>query len=60
MGQSALSQSDCRIFKSTIFSEQVEEIPWFLACLYKLLNVKSWYLLGGLGHIFTKNVPETV
>ena len=30
MGQNALSQSDCRIFKSTISVEQNDEKPDFL------------------------------
>ena len=30
MGQNVLSQSDCRIFLSTISPEQINEIAWFL------------------------------
>ena len=30
MGQNILSQSDCRIFKSTLSPEQVNETAWFL------------------------------
>ena len=32
IGQEALSQRDCRIFKSTIFPEQIDESAAFLAC----------------------------
>ena len=35
MGQTVLTQSDCRIFQSTIFPEQVNEMTWSFACWYK-------------------------
>ena len=34
--QNALSQPDCRIFKSTIFPEQIDETASFFACWHKL------------------------
>ena len=42
MGQNVLSQSDCSIFKSTIFPEKINEIAWFFTCWYKLTKIKSW------------------
>ena len=41
MGKNTLAQSDYRIFKSTISSEQNDEIGFF-ACLYKSMKMKSW------------------
>ena len=41
MGQKALSQSDYRIFKSTISLEQNEENALFFACWYRFLKVRS-------------------
>ena len=38
----ALSQSDCRIFKSTISPEQIDETASFFACWYKFTKIKSW------------------
>ena len=40
MSQNALGQSDCRIFKSTVSQEQIYEIAWFSACLYKFMKLK--------------------
>ena len=42
IGENALSQSGCRIFKSFISSEQIDETASFLACGYKRKKVKSW------------------
>ena len=42
IGQNALSQSDCRIFKSIIFPEEINETASFLACWYKFTKIKSW------------------
>ena len=39
IGQNALSQLDCRIFKSIISPEQITS---FSACWYKLTKIKSW------------------
>ena len=41
MGQNALTQSECRIFKSTISPEQIDEPVYFLACWYKFTKI-SW------------------
>ena len=49
MDQNAVSQSDCRISKSTISPEHINEISWFFACWYKLTKTKSWsknFLVG--------------
>ena len=57
--QSALSHSDCRIFKSTISSEQIDEIALFFACFilvlflhfYKFTKIKSWPNFFWLGMV---------
>ena len=36
MGQNALSQSDCKIFKPTIFSQQIDEIASFFCMLIQI------------------------
>ena len=48
MKQNALSQSDCRISKSTMFLEHDISIPlendvkaWFFACWYKIMKIES-------------------
>ena len=38
--QNGLSQSDFRIFKSTISPKQINEKAWFFACWYKLQKLK--------------------
>ena len=43
MGQNVLSQSDCRIFLSTMFPEEINETSWFFACWCKFT------FLGGHG-----------
>ena len=40
IGKSSVNQLDCRIFKSTIFSEQIDKIIFF-ACCYKFTKIKS-------------------
>ena len=45
IGQNDLSQSDCKIFKGTIFSEQIDEMFSFCACwckfkMYMIQNEK--------------------
>ena len=35
-------QSDCRIFKSTISPEQIDESTSLFACWYKFTKIKSW------------------
>ena len=42
MGQNALGKWDCRISKSTISFEQMDEIGRFFALGWKFLNIKSW------------------
>ena len=39
-GQNSLRQSDCRIFKSTISSEQIDKTASFFACWYKFTKNK--------------------
>ena len=49
-GQNALSQSDCRIFKSIISPEQVDEIAWFLHVDANSQKLKaSWKYFGWAG-----------
>ena len=49
MGQTALSQSDYRIFKSTISLEQNDEKAWIFACWYIFMESRSWLKNIGLG-----------
>ena len=42
MGQNALGQSDCSIFKLTMSLEQNDEKAWFFANWYKFIEIKSW------------------
>ena len=42
MGKNALGQSDCRIFKSTMYTEQNDQINWCSACQCKFKKNKSW------------------
>ena len=61
MGQNAVGQSDCRIFKSTISLEQklgvsqevINGINWFLVCWYKFRKAKSFF--NNLGVVVIKN-----
>ena len=49
MGQNALGQSDCRIFKSTTSLEQDDEKAWFFACWYRFMKITSWLKNIGVG-----------
>ena len=40
IGENALSQSDCRIFKTIIFPEEINETAAFSACWYKFTKIK--------------------
>ena len=40
-GENAISQSDCRILKSTFSPEQIDETASF-ACWYKFTKIESW------------------
>ena len=51
MGQNGLGQSDCRIFKLTIYPEHKGEKTWFLACWYRLMEIKSWLKNIGVGMV---------
>ena len=53
MGQNALSQSDYRIFKSTISLEQNVEKAWFFACWHRFMEIRS--LLKNIGVGMVKN-----
>ena len=53
MGQNALGQLDCRIFKSTTFLEQNYEKDWFFACWYRFMENGS--LLKNIGMGAVKN-----
>ena len=47
--QNVPSQSDSKIFKSTISLEQNDEKVWFFACWYKFIEIKSWLKNTGMG-----------
>ena len=52
MGQNALGQLDCRVFKSTISLEQSNGIAWFFVefkIRWKFMEIKSWLKNTGLG-----------
>ena len=42
--QNALGQSDCRIFKSTVFLEENFEIALLFACLHKFMKIESLWV----------------
>ena len=49
IGWNALSQSDCRVFKSTISPEQIDEIASFFVWWYKFTKIRSYsknFLVG--------------
>ena len=52
--ENALSQSDCRIFKSTIYPEQIDLTVSFFACWCKFLKIKI--LLKSFGWAWQKCV----
>ena len=49
IGQNALSQLECRIFKSTISPEQIDETDLRFVCWYKF--TKSWSKIFWLGMV---------
>ena len=51
IGQNALSQSDCRIFKSSISPEQIDETASFLSRWCKFTTIKSWMKIFYLGMV---------
>ena len=51
MGQNALSQLCCRIFKSTIFPEQIDEIPLFFTFRHKFVEIRSWLKFFQVGMV---------
>ena len=60
IGQNSLSQSDYRIFKSTISPDQIDEIASFFACWYKFTEIKSWSKIFGWtwSKMFVVNLKE--
>ena len=51
IGQNALRQSNCMIFKRTISPKQINETTSFLACLYKFTKIKSGLKIFWLGMV---------
>ena len=51
VGQSALKQSHCRIFKSTIYSEQIIETASFFACWWQFAKIKRLSKIFWLGKV---------
>ena len=47
----ALSQSDCRILKSVILQEKIDESILYLACSYRFKKHKSWFVSFWLGEV---------
>ena len=65
MCQNVLGQSDCWIFKSTIFLE--ENYKFFFACWYKFIKIKSWFknigmslVVNGCPHSGCRNLKLAV
>ena len=57
--QSAPSQSDCRIFKSIISPEQIDETASLFECWYKFTKIKSWssfFIRHGQSCLWTLNL----
>ena len=51
MGQNALNQSDCSIFKLTTSLEQNDEKAWFFAYWCRFIEIKSWLKNIGVGMV---------
>ena len=65
MGQNALGQSDCRIFKSTITLDQYDKKPWFFACWCRFMESRSWLknievIKNGCGHSVLRTLKLAV
>ena len=67
MGESPCSQSEFRIFKSTISLGQNDEKIWFLACWYRFMGSRSWLknieegnVKSGFGHSVLKTLKLAV
>ena len=57
--QNAPSQSDCRIFKSIISPEQIDETASLFECWYKFTKIKSWssfFIRHGQSCLWTLNL----
>ena len=44
MGQNALSQLDCRVFKSDIKHEKIDELIRFLVFGYRFKQHRRWFI----------------
>ena len=53
MGQNALDQSACSIFKLTMSLEQIDKKAWFFAYWYRFIQIKSWLKNIGVGIVKT-------
>ena len=42
MYKNALSQSNCKVCKSAICPERIDETAWFFAYSYELMKTKIW------------------
>ena len=51
MGQNALDQSDCSIFKLTISLEQNDEKAWFFVYWCRFIEIKSWSKNSSMGMV---------
>ena len=51
MGQNALDQLDCSIFKLTMSLEQNDEKFWFFAYWCRFIEIKSWSKNIGVGMV---------
>ena len=51
MGQNALCQSDCTIYKITKSPEQINKIAWFSACWDQFKKIKFWSMIFLVGMV---------
>ena len=51
MGQNALGQSDCSIFKVTLSPEHNDGEVRFFGCWYRFMEIKSWLKNIGVGMV---------
>ena len=51
IAQNAHIQWHCRIFKSVISQEQIDETASFFVCWYKFPKIKSWFKISRLGMV---------
>ena len=59
MGENAVDQSDCNIFKLTLSLEQNDEKAWLFVYWCRFIEIKSW-LKNGCGHSGSRTLKLAV